>query len=115
MKNNIADQIEKIVKDYTSNLKKDLKKDFEEIIKRGLKKISDDSPKDKGNYAKGWVSDKRNEIITIYQKNEAGLTHLKEDGFKHVGGKKIKAVEHIEPTREWIEDEAYKAIDKRLK
>lgn len=115
MKNGIADQIEKIVKVYSESLKKDLKKDFEEIIEKGLKKLEKDSPKDKGNYASGWVRDKKQDIITIHQKNEPGLTHLKENGYVHVGGVKVKPVEHIEPVREWIEDEAYKAIDKRLK
>lgn len=102
---NLADAIAQELRSYREEVKEDLFESVDEAADVCVATLRTTSPKDTGDYRKGWRkktayksdSDIRAQVhnATDYQ-----LTHLLEDGFAKVTGGRVEGQPHIDPAAE---------------
>jgi hypothetical protein len=99
------------VDDFTKELIKELgrynklvKEEFEVVKKDTSKKIVKElkqrSPKQTGDYQKGWSLKKEKNGYVIYNRTDYQLTHLLEKGHAKRSGGRVPAQVHIKPIEE---------------
>ena len=75
---------------------------MDDTSKQVTKSISLKSPKNKGDYAKGWTRKKDNvggEVrYIIYNKKKGSIAHLLEFGHAKQGGGRVSGIPHIRPS-----------------
>lgn len=81
-----------------------------------LESVRADSPRDTGDYAKGWrkktvYEDEHDMRVRIYNKDHYQLTHLLEDGHANVDGGRTEGKPHIGPAS----DRASQILQKDIK
>ena len=100
MINDIAKEIAKAMKDYTDDVKEGIEQEINETAKNIVKDLKSSSPKETGDYGKGW-SQKNFKSGTGYEKvvhnrTDYQLTHLLEKGHQNRDGGRTQGKEHIE-------------------
>lgn len=115
-------QINKILEQYGTDCAEKVRKITTEVAKEGvdalktLKYAEQPTFQNRtGDYSKGWAVKKKkskNRMVNkIYNKTDHDLTIYLEYGhMKRNGTGRTRAFPHIEPTKEWIQEE----IDKRI-
>ena len=78
---------------------------IEEAVKKTAQALTADlretSPKDTGEYAKGWTAKKEGPgRYVVYNKKKPQLTHLLEHGHAKRGGGRVEGRPHIKPAEE---------------
>jgi hypothetical protein len=78
---------------------------IEEAVKETAQALAADlretSPKDTGEYAKGWTARKEGPgKYVVYNKKKPQLTHLLEHGHAKAGGGRVEGRPHIKPAKE---------------
>ena len=95
----LAVTIVQSLKAYTDDVTKGIEKEVKDTTKKIKDGIKADSPRDTGDYAKGWSQKKDGKggqlSYTIYNKNKPSLTHLLEKGFTRRNGKRQSGIPHI--------------------
>ena len=116
-KDSIID-INKILTNYTEEIKDSLEKTIIDVANEGadiLKNTKDTYHVKTGKYNKSWSVKKNvgtNFIqATIYNK-EYSLTHLLEDGHATRNGKRTRAYKHIEPVDKYVTEKVTKEFEK---
>ena len=76
----IADQMDAILKEVSGDVNKAMERALQKVPKRAAAKLRDVSPKNKGDYAKGWKTAKTANGVTVYNATEPALTHRLNNG-----------------------------------
>ena len=120
MADTITAQLNKILDDYSDEVKDVARKDAKESAREAAKDLRSSSPKKTGDYASGWGSKELDADTTVvYNKKMPGLTHLLENG--HVIRNKkgtygrVAARKHIAPVAAWAEGDLVQRIERKLK
>lgn len=110
--------LQKTVESYLLNFGKDvsgaLGETLDELGKEAVKKLQNTSPKNTGDYKKGWrykrkVKGKNGFEAKVYNATRGQLTHLLEKEHPIVRNGEVvgrsKAHVHIAPVNEWVQSE----------
>lgn len=120
--NSVAIQMEKILEQYSKEVKDVTDKSIEKVSKESVQKLKNTSPKRTGKYARSWTKKKvkgRNGIdeVTVHNKRYQ-LTHLLENGHIVRNSKgtygRTNGIKHIKPVEEWAQDALPQEIERRL-
>lgn len=115
----ISDQMEDILEDYSTEVRKTVNDCCMEVSKQSGLKLRETSPKKSGKYAKGWsVKEVKTngfgESTWVVYNKKYQLTHLLEKGHAKRGGGRVKAYPHIKPVEEWAQNELPKELIDKL-
>lgn len=121
---NITDQMEKILNDYSVEVKRATNNSIDVVAKQAVSKLKNSSPRKSGSYARGWgIKRERGSgginTVTVHNKTNYQLTHLLENG--HVIRNKkgtygrAPAHPHIKPVEEFAKSELPAEIERELK
>ena len=99
---NVANEIAKLVRQYTREVKEECEKAKEEVSKELVADIKRDAPKKTGDYQKGWTvkKGKGRKPALVHNKTDYQLTHLLEHGHAKKNGGRVQAKIHIAPNEE---------------
>lgn len=111
----LENEIAKHLTAFTIEVEEGLQETQKKLARAGARKLRTTSPKDTGDYRKGWSSRKRRHGYVIYNRTDYQLTHLLEHGHAKVGGGRVAAIPHIKPVEDEIYDKFDKEIEKVLK
>lgn len=120
--NSVAIQMEKILEQYSKEVKDVTDKSIEKVSKESVQKLKNTSPKRTEKYARSWTKKKvkgRNGIdeVTVHNK-QYQLTHLLENGHIVRNSKgtygRTNGIKHIKPVEEWAQDALPQEIERRL-
>lgn len=114
----LSDEIQSILSEYEKDAQEVVDESIKKAGKDAVKELKKTSPKNKGNYAKGWKSkveksrlgDKVIVYNTVYY-----LTHLLENGHAKVGGGRVEGKPHIKPASDKAAKNAIELIKKGIK
>lgn len=99
---------------YTAEVSKAVAVEVDTMAKVVRKEIADASPRDKGDYARGWRVQKRDStgVTTRIVWNSAhySLVHLLENGHAKAGGGRVAARPHVRPVADERSAEMYENI-----
>lgn len=121
----IADQMEKILNEYTKDIKRATNNSIDVVAKQVVGKLKNKTwKKNVGrDYSAGWRlkrvrgSNGINDVI-VYNATNPQLTHLLENGHDVVNAKgkvgRAPAYPHIGPAEEWASNELPREIEKEL-
>ena len=114
----MADAIKDLLEEYGEEVNTLMADEFKQCSKDGAARLKKISPKDDGDYAKGWKAKngKTNlgPTLTIYNATRGWLTMLLEHGHAKRDGGRTKAQPHIKPTQEYVEKEIFKRLKEGL-
>jgi Bacteriophage HK97-gp10, putative tail-component len=111
----LENEIAKQLKLYTTSVEENLMEAKEEISKEGVSLLKQSSPKDTGDYRKGWASKKVGQDYVIHNKTDYQLTHLLEYGHVKADGGRVSPRVHIRPVEERLVDDFVNRIEKAIK
>ena len=113
-----SEEIQKLLEEYGEDVQKIADEEVEKISKEAVKKLKQTSPKDRGDYAKGWKLKKKETRFgieaTVYNSTHGWLVHLLENGHEKRGGGRTKAEPHVKPVQDWIDVELIQRIKAKL-
>lgn len=101
---------------YSKEIAEQVDIDVTEVSEIAAERLKETSPKNKGDYAKGWGvtvtgSKPGNKRVIVHNKKHYRLTHLLEKGHANRGGKgRTQAQPHIAPVEDWVVSELPKRI-----
>ena len=107
--------IDAIIKELNSDVKKGLQKSSKETAKEALAMLRKKSPRRTGKYAKGWKQRKVKDQIILYNEDRGWLTHILEKPHALRNGGMSKPQVHIKPVDEWVQEQAVKNFEEELK
>lgn len=114
----LGKELNEILKEYGEDVVEIVNEEVETIAKDTVKMLKKTSPKDQGDYAKGWKSQKKKTnlgvVSTVYNSTHGWLVHLLEHGHAKRGGGRTKAEPHVKPAEDWASKELLKRIKERL-
>lgn len=100
----VAGEIVLAIERYTEDVSKAIENKIDEKAKAIVDELKITSPKDTGEYAKGWTSKKTKKggeyRRTVYNKAKPSLTHLLEKGHATVDGGRTEEQPHIQPAHD---------------
>lgn len=108
--------IERELAQYSEDVAEGLKREIKAVAKETVTELKSTSPRDTGEYARGWtykvefenVQDIR---VRIRNRTKPQLTHLLEYGHAKTGGGRVQGKPHIRPA----EQRAEKKLDGAVK
>ena len=108
-------ELTKALEEYTTEVAEGIKRASKEVADEAVKELRATSPKNTGEYAKGWTKKKVDDGYIVHNKSKPGLAHLLEFGHAKRGGKgRVAARPHIAPVEEKaikkFEDEVERVI-----
>ena len=112
----LADAVEKELADYSQDVADGVKKEVKQVAKDVVAELKRTSPRNKGDYAKGWKSRVEYESpedirMLVYNAKKPQLTHLLEHGHAKRNGGRVNGKPHIGPA----EQTAEKKLDASIK
>ena len=112
--------IELILDKYGAECAEVIEEEVNDVVDQAVKKLKSASPKNTGQYARGWKAKKYEGkfrvVGVIYNGKKPQLTHLLENGHATANGTdKVDAKKHIAPVDEWAEKELIARIERRLR
>ena len=112
-------QMQEILDEVQNDTRAAIEQALEKTPKAMSKELRSTSPRNTGDYAKGWTVEKGDKLSrTVYNKNAPGLTHLLENGhvISNKRGKfgRAPAHKHIEPATDKYTDEFVREIENSL-
>ena len=114
----LPEEFNKLLKEYGDEVVAIVDEEVESISKETVKMLKKTSPKDSGDYAKGWKAQKKKTNFgmnaTVYNSTHGWLAHILEHGHLIRGGGRTKAEPHIKPAEDWASKELLKRIKERL-
>lgn len=98
----LGSTVRSMLEDYRDGVDDAVSEAILETGKRALKTVREKSPKERGDYAKGWRMTKeeygllaRQTSVTIHNAKLPSLTHLLEKGHQKAGGGRVEGIPHI--------------------
>lgn len=113
---NLAQEIAKHLKAYSSEVEQDLQAAKKEIADKAVQELKSSTGfQDRtGRYRKGWRAKKVGDNYVVYNATDASLTHLLEKGHALRNGGRSKAFTHIKPVEEMVITGFEDIVRKRL-
>lgn len=112
---NLAAEITLAVQEYTDDVSVAIEHEVDTTAKAVVDELKDKSPKDSGEYAKGWASKKDTKggeyKQIVHNKKKPALAHLLEFGHVKVNGGWVDGKPHIRPAY----DKHIAGMDARIK
>ena len=97
----LAGEIVLALQAYTEDVSEAIDQAARDTAKAMAKDLRETSPKDTGEYAKGWTHRKEAPgSYRVYNKKKPQLTHLLEHGHAKRGGGRVEGRPHIKPAEE---------------
>ena len=118
--NDFSKEISKILETYKSDVMDSLEKAVDDTAKEVVKELKANSPKQTGEYAKGWRAQKSRSTIcdrkaVVHNPKHYQRTHLLEKGHAMPNGKgRAKAYPHIAPAADNASEKLYKHFKENL-
>lgn len=119
----LAEEISFMLDEYSEEVRWSLQYPIAQIADRCLDRIRKASPRNTGEYSKGWTRKgikSKNKAwgpvlgYVIYNKNKPMLAHLLEFGHAKINGGRTQAIPHIFPAVKKAEEELVAAIAETL-
>lgn len=111
----LASAIAENLETYSQNVVEEINQVSNTISKKAVKRLKETSPKNTGDYAKGWAQ-KENKTYgqpsthTLYNKTHYRLTHLLENGHAKVNGGRVQGQPHIGTVEQEVIEEFEEAV-----
>lgn len=114
----LQSEIQGILSEIPHSVETALDKAADKVSKEAIDKLKATSPRGVGkggHYADSWTRKKDSaKKVTVHNK-QYQLTHLLENGHEivihgHATGKQTRAIKHIKPVEEWVQDEFEKEV-----
>ena len=112
---NIADEINKALREFTSEVEEGLEEKKKQAAKNAVKELKQKSPRDTGDYARGWRSKKVGNAYVIHNATNYQLTHLLEKGHAKRGGGRVPGIPHIRPVEMQTIEEFQKEVERMIR
>lgn len=114
----LQSEINGILSEIPHNVETALDKAADKVSKEAIKRLKATSPVGAGkggHYADGWTRKKDSAKKVVVHNKQYQLTHLLENGHEivihgHATGKSTRAIKHIKPVEEWVQDEFEKEL-----
>ena len=115
----LSNEILKALEYYSDDISESVEEVSNEIGKEAVEELKSNSPKRKGEYAKGWTikkqkSNKRKYSVKLYNRTDYQLTHLLEFGHATRNGGRTKAIPHIKPVEEKYTEKYEQQLKERI-
>lgn len=119
----ISTQIDKLLNDYSQELKDKTNKIFEDEAKESARQLRQTSPqgtgRNKGAYAKSWTVKKQKDknglyTLIVHNKDHYQLTHLLEHGHALPQGGRANPRPHIADVEKWARDDVVRKIEEKV-
>lgn len=112
-------EVEKTINDLAKTVDEKTSELTVEYGKIAKKLLQEKSPKRTGHYAKGWAYTKQTvkgkvASVVVHNKTDYQLTHLLEYGHAKRGGGRVRAIPHIKPVEEQIQEEFPDALARAI-
>ncbi len=114
--NQIANEIVKELRAYTSDVKKEVDQAKKDVSKEAVKELrtAGDFKDQSGDYRKGWTVKKDGTSQVIHNKTDYQKTHLLEKGHAVRGGGRARGFEHIAPVEEKAIESFLERVEKAV-
>lgn len=113
-----SSEMQKILNEFGEEVQIVADEEVVSVTKEAVKKVKTESPKNRGEYSKGWKMKKKDTRFgvetTIYNSTHGWLVHLLEHGHAKVNGGRTKAEPHVKPVQDWAEKEILKRLKEKL-
>lgn len=108
--------IERELAQYSEDVAEGLKREIKAVAKETVTELKSTSPRDTGEYARGWTykvefENAQDIRVRIRNRTKPQLTHLLEYGHAKTGGGRVQGKPHIRPA----EQRAEKKLDGAVK
>lgn len=105
----LAQAVAQELADYSQDVTDGVKKDVKQVAKDVVTELKQTSPRNSGDYAKGWKSRVEYESpedirVRVYNSKKPQLTHLLENGHAKQNGGRVNGIPHIGPAEQRAED-----------
>lgn len=111
----LAGEIVLALQAYTEDVSEAIDQAARDTAKAMAKDLRETSPKDTGEYAKGWTHRKEAPgSYRVYNKKKPQLTHLLEHGHAKRGGGRVEGRPHIKPAQDRYVPEFEKKVQQIL-
>ncbi|MED4052938.1 HK97 gp10 family phage protein [Niallia taxi] len=100
--NQLNNEIMRQLNIYTNEVKEKIIDTQQELGKEAVKELKSNSPKDTGDYRKGWRLKKDKDKVIVHNKTNYQLTHLLEKGHANRDGGRTTPQVHIDPVEERV-------------
>lgn len=111
-------EINRLVEDYGKHCTAATKECVNNVAKRTVAKLKQNSPVATGKYKKGWkrtvVKENATSLIVAIHDTKYSLVHLLEKGHQKRGGGRVAAIKHVEPAEQAAIAELEKEIASKL-
>lgn len=116
----LAEEVMKDLEEYTNLVTEDMKKAVKKAGQLGKVEVKKNAPVKTGGYEKSWHRKKRKENsnsldYVVYSKERYQITHLLENGHAKRGGGRVRAIPHIAPAEEKVQQQLERDIRKAIK
>ena len=100
---------------YSDEVAEDIRKKVKTVAKETVAALKATSPRDTGEYARGWSYrvefESREDIrVSVYNRTKPQITHLLEYGHAKVNGGRVEGRPHIRPAEEQAEKKLEGAV-----
>lgn len=110
----VSETINEMLELYSKDVDEVVQEALPKVGKETVKELKQTSPKQTGDYAKGWTQKVEKERLgsklTVYNKTRYQLTHLLEKGHAKVSGGFVPGKPHIKPAQDKAEWKAMEII-----
>lgn len=111
----LAGEIVLAIQAYTEDVSEAIDQAARDTAKAMAQDLRETSPKDTGEYAKGWTYRKEAPgSYRVYNKKKPQLTHLLEHGHAIAGGGRVEGIPHIKPAEDRYVPEFEKKVQQIL-
>lgn len=105
----LAQAVAQELADYSQDVTDGVKKEVKQVAKDVVTEMKQTSPRNSGDYAKGWKSRVEYESpedirVRVYNSKKPQLTHLLENGHAKQNGGRVNGIPHIGPAEQRAED-----------
>lgn len=105
----LAQAVAQELADYSQDVTDGVKKEVKQVAKDVVTELKQTSPRNSGDYAKGWKSRVEYESpedirVRVYNSKKPQLTHLLENGHAKQNGGRVNGIPHIGPAEQRAED-----------
>lgn len=106
--------LDKIFLELKQDVSTALEQTSKDVMKEGLARVKNTSPKRTGVYSKSWGQSKSGDMLVLHNKKRPGLTHLLENGHALRNGGRTKPQPHIAKVQEFVNKEVERRIESEL-